>query len=460
MTVSCLACASRCSRERSAPSVERIAQKGRRSTTRSCPSTARPGCRACAAARSAGSPGRRSARSRSRPTRSRRWRRSGGRSPRSASRRGRRRLRRHAAVLVHQPDAVVVGRAPHAGVGRDGTPSSRATSKAAFSGNSGSPVTSKAIWKPSMSSCVRSGARRRSGSPRTPTTPTGPAGGCRRRARSGRDRLERVDGGLGVVDRLQPVRPVDRGGHARLERLQRRQQVARVDVLRAEDPPLEVVEDEVLRERPVGAVAAHRRLPHVAVRVDHARHDDAVGGVDLGRFLGRLEPRPDAAISSPVTSTSASSRTSCASFMSARCRRSTTGRPASISTNWALSLGLPGTPSRRPVARSRNEHELRPALARRWRSHASATFESGTASTATRCRPAATWCVRSRKPSRRTSGGGMVDAEPRRSSDTERSAGAGSVISARRCGRPGRGGRSGRRPGWRPPRARPTACRS
>ena len=33
------------------------------------------------------------------------------------------------------------------------------------------------------------------------------------------DGLERVDGGLGVVDRLQPVRPVDGGGHAGLERL-------------------------------------------------------------------------------------------------------------------------------------------------------------------------------------------------------------------------------------------------
>ena len=31
------------------------------------------------------------------------------------------------------------------------TPSSRATSKAAFSGNDGSPVTSKASWKPSIS---------------------------------------------------------------------------------------------------------------------------------------------------------------------------------------------------------------------------------------------------------------------------------------------------------------------
>ena len=43
-------------------------------------------------------------------------------------------------VAPHTPACVVTG-----------TPSSRATSKAAFSGNAGSPVTSNAIWKPSMS---------------------------------------------------------------------------------------------------------------------------------------------------------------------------------------------------------------------------------------------------------------------------------------------------------------------
>ena len=44
-------------------------------------------------------------------------------------------------VAPHTPACVVTG-----------APSSRATSNAARSGNSGSPVTSKAIWKPSMSS--------------------------------------------------------------------------------------------------------------------------------------------------------------------------------------------------------------------------------------------------------------------------------------------------------------------
>jgi hypothetical protein len=109
------------------------------------------------------------------------------------------------------------------------------------------------------------------------------------------DGLQRVDGRLRVVDRLQPVRPVDGRRHAGVERLDRRQEVARVDVLRAEDlPPLQVEEDEVLRQRPVGAVPAQRGLPHMAVRVDHAGHDDAAGGVDLERVIRHLQAGADA----------------------------------------------------------------------------------------------------------------------------------------------------------------------
>ena len=46
-------------------------------------------------------------------------------------------------VAPHTPACVVTG-----------TPSSRATLNASCSGNAGSPVTSNAIWKPSMSSAV------------------------------------------------------------------------------------------------------------------------------------------------------------------------------------------------------------------------------------------------------------------------------------------------------------------
>ena len=105
---------------------------------------------------------------------------------------------------------------------------------------------------------------------------------------------QRVDGRVRVLGRLQPVRPVDGRRHARVDRLEGGEQVACIHVLRPEPlAGLQVVPDEVLRQRPVGAVAAHRGLPHVTVRVDHARHHDATGRVDLQRPLGHLQLRPD-----------------------------------------------------------------------------------------------------------------------------------------------------------------------
>ncbi len=56
-------------------------------------------------------------------------------------------------VAPHTPACVVTA-----------SPRSRATSNAAFSGNAGSPVTSKASWKPSMSPAP---VRRRSKKSRT-----------------------------------------------------------------------------------------------------------------------------------------------------------------------------------------------------------------------------------------------------------------------------------------------------
>jgi hypothetical protein len=98
-----------------------------------------------------------------------------------------------------------------------------------------------------------------------------------------------------MVHGLQAVRPVHGRRHPGVDRLDRRQEVARLHVLWAEDlAPLEVEPREVLRERPVGPVAAQRGLPHVAVRVDHAGHDDASRRVDLERSVGGLQVRPHA----------------------------------------------------------------------------------------------------------------------------------------------------------------------
>ena len=54
------------------------------------------------------------------------------------------------SCMSRMPSSLVAPQTPACVV--TGTPSSRATSNAGFSGNAGSPVTSKASWKPSRSS--------------------------------------------------------------------------------------------------------------------------------------------------------------------------------------------------------------------------------------------------------------------------------------------------------------------
>ena len=151
-----------------------------------------------------------------------------------------------------------------------GAPSSRATSKAAALGELGSPVTSKAIWKPSMSSRVEPPLDEVAELRRRPTTPTARPGCCRRRARTGparpAGRRRRHPRGRWSAGRATSRpwssrrRPVPRPRRAGCRR--RCPAAGSLAVL-------EVVPDEVLGQRPVGAVAAHRGLPHVPVGVDH-----------------------------------------------------------------------------------------------------------------------------------------------------------------------------------------------
>ena len=106
--------------------------------------------------------------------------------------------------------------------------------------------------------------------------------------------LQRIHGRIRVLDSLQAMRPIDRRRHAGVERFDRRQQIAGEDVLRTEDfAPLQVVPDEVLGQGPVCAVAAHDRLPHMAVRIDHARHDDSAAGVNFRCRVGDAQVRTD-----------------------------------------------------------------------------------------------------------------------------------------------------------------------
>ena len=166
-----------------------------------------------------------------------------------------------------------------------------------------------------------------------------------------------------MVDALQVVRPVDRRRHPGVQGLDRGQPVARGDVLGAELlAVLEVVPDEVLGQRPVGAVAAHRGLPHVPVGVDHAGHHDAAAGVDLLGALGHVQAGPTAAIRSSTTRTSASVSTVPASSMvSTVPPRRTTGRPGSAGlgvahgSSWTSSSRFPdGCPHQRRAVRWRS----------------------------------------------------------------------------------------------------------
>src|SRR5262245_61723987 len=78
------------------------------------------------------------------------------------------------------------------------------------------------------------------------------------------------------------MRPVNRRRDTGIYRLDGGEQVPCIDVFRAEDlAPIQVVEVEVVSECPVGAIAAQRGLPHMAVRVDHAGHENTAAGINL-----------------------------------------------------------------------------------------------------------------------------------------------------------------------------------
>src|SRR5947209_12440242 len=108
------------------------------------------------------------------------------------------------------------------------------------------------------------------------------------------NRFERIHRCIGVIDGLQAVRPVDRCGDASVYGLNGRQEVAGINIFGTENlAPVQVVELEVVREGPVGAEPTERCLPHMTVRVNHARHENAAARVDLHRAIRRIDLPPD-----------------------------------------------------------------------------------------------------------------------------------------------------------------------
>jgi hypothetical protein len=198
-------------------------------------------------------------------------------------------------VLVHEPDAVVVGGAPDARVRGDRDAEvardleRRLLGEGRVPGDVEGHLHAHAVVA-GVAEPLEEGADGGVGAP-LPRAGLDVAVGHDEAAGH---RPQRVDGRLAVVDGVQVVRPVDGRGDTGVQRLDRRQPVARRDVLGAELlAVLEVVPDEVLGQRPVGAVPAHRGLPHVPVRVDHARHDDPAPRVDLAGAFRDVQFRSD-----------------------------------------------------------------------------------------------------------------------------------------------------------------------
>ena len=105
-----------------------------------------------------------------------------------------------------------------------------------------------------------------------------------------------VDSGVGVLRRVEVVRPVDQRRDAAVERLEPAEKIARVGVFGAVELAHRAVQaGEVVGERPVGADIAEERLPGVPVGVDHSGQHDAIGRVDdLG--VAGVERRSDGAM--------------------------------------------------------------------------------------------------------------------------------------------------------------------
>ena len=131
-------------------------------------------------------------------------------------------LRGREAVLVHQPDAVVVRRAPDAGV--------RGHREAEVAGHLERRLLRERRVAGDVEGQLEAEHVAGAGTASLEEVADGRVGGPLPRAgldvavgqhEPARHRLQRVDRGVGVVDGLQPVRPVDGGGDAGLERLPR-----------------------------------------------------------------------------------------------------------------------------------------------------------------------------------------------------------------------------------------------
>src|SRR5207248_4087416 len=203
--------------------------------------------------------------------------------------------RGHEALLVHHADTVVFGDAPHAGVG----------------GHRQVEVTSNLegglFGEGRVAGHVEGNLHAQHISAPINTTPDEVGelrglcplpGSAKQIAVSENEpawnRFERIHRRIGVINRLQAMRPVNRCGDSGVYGLNRRQEVAGINIFGTEDlAPVQVVELEVVSEGPVGAEPTEGCLPHMAVRVNHTWHENTPAGVDLHRAIRHSELPPD-----------------------------------------------------------------------------------------------------------------------------------------------------------------------
>ena len=131
----------------------------------------------------------------------------------------------HEPVLVHQPDAVVVGRAPDTGVGGHGKPELTSGLEGCLLREAGVTGHVEGLGSRAVPRRRCGGARRRSGPPcRWPTPPRAGLDVAVGEDEAAGNFLQGVHGRLGVVHGLQAVRPVHGRGDARLESVQQNDQ--------------------------------------------------------------------------------------------------------------------------------------------------------------------------------------------------------------------------------------------
>src|SRR5579884_278122 len=97
-----------------------------------------------------------------------------------------------------------------------------------------------------------------------------------------------------ICNGLQAMRPVHGRRDSCIDGLNGGKEIPGKDVLGPEDlAPVQIIELEIVCERPVSPKSAQGRLPHMAVCVNHTRHENTIACIDLYCIIRSSELVPD-----------------------------------------------------------------------------------------------------------------------------------------------------------------------